>query len=255
MTCKPFAGWIRDSVHESLDPKREAELKAHLGTIDRALMECFDHEPHPAFVARVRLRLREEREASRLPERLITRTWLPASAIAALVLAVFLFTIWTLNWHAPFRRIAVTLSCTNHAAIPSIDGRLTPQYQTPTDVPQIGGQNPSHPPSRADNRKTRILQRTAPDTQVLAPPGRWAAIVQLSRAAQPGSVIKGSEAVETMKVRGPAEINEVVIEPVRLQDVEIEPVKVQEVEIEPVKVQDVEIKAVVVRGVVIKTDL
>jgi Putative zinc-finger len=249
MTCKRFDDWIKDAVHNSLSPRREAELRAHMsicadcrqlfaqeqrlvGAIDRALTECFDREPLPDFAARVRICLSEEHKVSQSRAKSVSGMWLPAGALGILLLVVFLIIFWSFNWPTSFRRSALTQSRTMPAANPTFNKRPKPGNHVSIVAPQSHGLRALRAVAHANNFNKTVPERRPPDTQVLVHPGQWAAIVQLSLAAQSRPVFRGSSIVETAKRQEPVEIKPFEIKAVNVEPVEIEPVGVHEVVID-----------------------
>jgi hypothetical protein len=242
MTCKRFDDWIKDAVHNSLNPRREVKLKAHMsicadcqqlfaqeqrlvGAIDRALAECFDREPSADFAGRVRICLSKEHEVGQSRAQSVSGMWLPAGALGISLLVLFLLTFWSFNWPTSFRR-------STPAANSTFDKGLKPGNHVPIIAPQSHGSRALRAIAHANTFNITVPERRPPDTQVLVHPGQWAAIVRLSLAAQSGPLLRGSSVVETAKRQEPVEIKPVEINALNVEPVEIEPVVVHEVVID-----------------------
>lgn len=249
MTCERFNDWIEDAINGTLNPDLEATLKAHLGhcsgcqqafaeeqrlfgSIDRALTKSYDREPAPDFAARIRSRLGEERELDELRTWSTPGVWLPRRVLTLALLVVVLLSILWLTRPASFRRVPLTASPTASAVIPMLNNGPKRVNQAQTSASQTHGPHSIQAVAHFHNRRTTMPERRAPDTSVLVHPGQWDAIVQMSLAAQAVPTLRGSPAVETVKLEEPDEIKGVELKPVILEAVKIEPVEVREVVID-----------------------
>ncbi len=207
--CEKYADWITDAATGGLAPSREPELLAHAAGCD-ACREAYDHarelaafvnrgveslvsgEPSAHFNTRLRARI----AAERIPARPNWPAWAPIAAgvfaLAALLLILVLRTQ---------RTIAPSIANNSQPASVSLQ--------------------PPNPPGTAQNPPVQAARRripanhlkSAPQPEIIVPPGQLVAIMQFAAAVRSGHIDGDELLAAEEQTNAPLEIKPLEIVP------------------------------------------
>lgn len=219
MACEKHRESIKKLALGNLHPKRELEMLAHAGeceacresyahatevrdVIDRSLETLVAGEPSPQFAARLRARMAEETDRTRVP----WLKWVPIAsatlALAALVIALVLRT--------PRHSIAPDVSSLVPAAAPIAPSNPPAENSS---SPMFQAARPRHNGGLAPAASVRLSFHEPQGIDVIVPPGQLVAALALSDALS-NQRVDGQQLVAAANNAG---------EPLKISDLSVSP--------------------------------